>query len=51
LTLPTLAHTGSAYPYQITAYENLTGSPIAAPPYTGGALDVNPETVYFKGGK
>ena len=50
IPIPTLTNKGNSYPYQIAAFENLTGSPVTAPPYTGGAADVNPETVYFRSG-
>ena len=50
IPIPVLTHKGSSYPYQITASENLTGSPLTVPPYTGAAADANPETVYFRSG-
>jgi hypothetical protein len=48
LKTPTLKQIGSKYPYQITAYENLGGTNVKLLPYTTGAADVNPETVFFK---
>jgi hypothetical protein len=42
---PTGLHTGTANPYQITAYENVGAGPVRAPAVGTAA---NPETVYFK---
>jgi hypothetical protein len=48
LTIPTLSQIGLTTPYQITAYENLNGTPTLAPPWSPFPQYANPETVYFK---
>ena len=48
LKTPTLSKLGSSYPYQTTAFENLTGALTTVPPYSNAWTDVNPETVYLR---
>jgi hypothetical protein len=48
LPIPTLSQTGSSHPYQVTVYENVTGTPLVAPTFSNNPAVANPITVYFQ---